>query len=279
MPTSSSTTPPDNRTDSITMLNNATLAQLRSLKLKGFADALQQQHEQADSLGLSFDERLALLVEREVYARGDRKRARLLQRAQLKYPTATIEDASFEGVRGIDRPMLMSLALSSWIERGEAVTLAGATGLGKTWLACALAQYACRQGRSALYLRVPRLAEELRILHGAGSFRRWLQQLAKVDVLVLDDWGTGAIDAATRADLLEIIDDRASLRATIITHQLPIEHWHAWLGDPTVADAILDRLMHRCRRFSLEGESRRTGQATRAAAKQQKTVKESSMST
>jgi DNA replication protein DnaC len=148
------------------------------------------------------------------------------------------------------------------------------TGLGKTWLACALAQYACRQGRSALYLRVPRLAEELRILHGSGSFRRWLQQLAKTDVLVLDDWGTGAIDAATRADLLEIIDDRSGQRATVITHQLPIEHWHAWLGDPTVADAILDRLMQRCRRFNLEGESRRTGQTARAAAKRQKPIKE-----
>ena len=107
-----------------------------------------------------------------------------------------------------------------------------ATGMGKTWLACALAQYTCRQGRSALYLRVPRLAEDLRILHGSGSFRRWLQQLAKTDVLVLDDRGTGAIDAATRADLLEIIDDRSGQRATVITHQLPIEHWHAWLGDP-----------------------------------------------
>ena len=157
------------------MLNNTTIAQLRSLKLVGFADALQQQHEQADCLDLSFDERLALLVEREVYARGDRKRVRLLQQAQLKYPSATLEDASFEGIRGMDRSALMGLALSTWIERGETVTLAGATGLGKTWLACALAQYACRQGRSALYLRVPRLAEDLRILHGAGSFRRWLQ--------------------------------------------------------------------------------------------------------
>lgn len=249
------------------MLNNATIAQLRALKLQGFADALQQQHDQADCLGLSFDERLALLVEREVYARGDRKRTRLLQRAQLKYPTATLEDASFEGIRGIDRAALMGLALSTWIERGETICFAGATGLGKTWLACALAQYACRQGHSALYLRVPRLAEELRILHGAGSFRRWLQQLAKVDVLVLDDWGTGPIDAATRADLLEMIDDRSAQRATIITHQLPIEHWHAWLGDPTVADAILDRLMQHCRRFSLDGESRRTGRAARAPTK------------
>jgi DNA replication protein DnaC len=256
------------------MLNNATLAQLRALKLQGFADALQQQHDQADCLGLSFDERLALLVEREVYARGDRKRARLLQRAQLKYPSATLEDASFEGIRGIDRAALMGLALSTWIERGETVCLAGATGLGKTWLACALAQYACRQGHSALYLRVPRLGEELRILHGSGSFRRWLQQLAKIDVLVLDDWATGAIDAATRADLLEMIDDRSAQRATIITHQLPVEHWHAWLGDPTVADAILDRLMQRCRRFSLEGESRRTGRAMRAAGKSKSAAQE-----
>lgn len=258
---------PLNDLKALSMLNQTTIAQLRALKLQGFADALQQQHEQADCLSLSFDERLALLVEREVYARNDRKRERLLQRAALKYPTASIEEASFEGVRGIDRAALVALALSTWVERGETLTFAGATGLGKTWLACALAQYACRQGRSALYLRVPRLAEELRILHGSGGFRRWLQQLAKTDVLVLDDWGTGAIDAGTRADLLEIIDDRASQRATIITHQLPIEHWHAWLGDATVADAMLDRLMQCCRRFHLEGESRRTGQAARAAAK------------
>ncbi len=257
------------------MLNHATVTQLRSLKLQGFADALQHQQEQAACLDLSFDERLALLVDREVHARGDRKRTRLLQRAQLKYPTATLEDVTFEGVRGIDRTTLMALALSTWIERGETVTFAGATGLGKTWLACALAQYACRQGRSALYLRVPRLAEEMRILHGAGSFRRWLLHLAKIDVLVLDDWGTGSIDAATRADLLEIVDDRVGQRATIITHQLPIEHWHAWLGDPTIADAMLDRLMHHCRRFNLEGESRRTRSTpNRAAGKQQKPSQE-----
>lgn len=255
------------------MMNNTTVTQLRSLKLQGFADALQQQHEQAAGLDLSFDERLALLVDREVHARGDRKRTRLLQRAQLKYPTATVEDASFEGVRGIDRAALMALALSTWVERGETITFAGATGLGKTWLACALAQYACRQGRTALYLRVPRLPEELRVLHGAGTFRRWLQQLAKVDVLVLDDWGTGSIDMTTRADLLEIVDDRVGQRATILTHQLPIEHWHAWIGDATIADAMLDRLMQHCRRFNLEGESRRTRQSLRAAGEQHKEEK------
>lgn len=270
---------PSNQLHPHAMLNNATLTQLRALKLQGFADALQQQQEQADCLNLSFDERLALLVEREIYARGDRKRSRLLQRAQLKYPTATLEDAGFEGVRGIDRSTLMGVALSTWIKRGETLTFSGATGLGKTWLACALAQYACRQGHSALYLRVPRLAEELRILHGAGTFRRWLEQLAKVDVLVLDDWGTGPLDAITRGDLLEVIDDRVGQRATIITHQLPIEHWHAWLGDPTIADAILDRLMQTCRRFNLEGESRRTGKVARASTKSAKTIPEGQTAT
>lgn len=245
------------------MLNNATLTHLRALKLQGFADALEQQLEQTDIQRLSFEERLALLVDREVQARDDRKRTRLLQRAQLKYTTATLEDASFEGVRGIDRSSLMSLALSSWIEQGQTITLSGATGLGKTWLACALGQYACRQGHSVQYLRVPRLAEELRILHASGEFRRWLTQLAKTDVVILDDWATGSIDAATRADLLEIIDDRASVRATIITHQLPIEHWHGWIGDATVADAMLDRLLQRCRRIELQGESRRTAQTAR----------------
>jgi len=243
------------------MLNNATVAHLRALKFHGFADALQQQMTQPDILGLAFEERLALLVDRELHIRSDRKRSRLLQRAQLKYPTATLEDATFDGVAGIDRPTLMSLALSSWVERGETITLGGATGLGKTWLACALGQYACRQGHSVLYLRVPRLGEELRILHGSGGLRKWLLQLAKTDVLVLDDWGTGSIDAATRADLLEIIDDRASLRPTIITHQLPIAHWHGWIGCVTTADAMLDRLLQRCRRFDLEGESRRKHEA------------------
>jgi DNA replication protein DnaC len=265
------------------MLNNATIAHLRALKLPGFADALQQQMTQPDILGLSFEERLALLVDRELHMRNDRKRTRLLQRAQLKYPTATLEDATFDGITGLDRPTLMSLALSSWIERGETITFSGATGLGKTWLACALGQYACRQGHSVLYLRVPRLGEELRILHGSGGLRKWLLQLAKTDVLVLDDWGTGgSIDATTRADLLEIIDDRASLRPTIITHQLPIAHWHGWIGCATTADAILDRLMQRCRRFELEGESRRKNEAQalgRAAARPRKAPsQENSMS-
>lgn len=251
------------------MLDHATLANLRALRMIGFADGLQQQMGQPEVLGLCFEERLALLVDREVNARGDRKRARLLQQAQLKYPSATLEDAEFTEIRGIDRRTFTSLALSDWIKHGHTVLFSGATGVGKTWLACALGQYACRHGHSVLYVRVPRMAEELRVLHGSGGFGKWLIQLARTDVLILDDWGSGSIDATLRADLLEIVDDRAGQRATIITHQLPVEHWHGWIGDATIADAILDRLMQRVHRFTLEGESRRTG-AKKASAKSTK---------
>lgn len=239
------------------MLNQATLDQLRTLKLQGFVDELQQQAAHPGSLTLSFDERLALLVQREVLLREDRKRTRLLQRAKLKYAQAAIEDLDTRPGRGFDRATLIGLATSSWVEHGNTVLLTGPTGVGKTWLACALAQHACRAGRSSLYLRVPRLSEELRALHASGGFSQWLQALAKTDVLVLDDWGVAALEPSMRTDLLEIIDDRAALKATIITTQLPVDHWHAWIGDPTIADAILDRLTQRIHRINLTGESMR----------------------
>lgn len=249
------------------MLDNATVANLNTLKLPGFAEGLQQQMAQPECLAMTFEERLALLVDRELAVRGDRKRVRLLQNARLKYPEASIENAEFGDVRGIDRRALTTLALSGWIDRGDSILLGGPTGVGKTWLACALGQYACRQGHSVLYQRVPRLPEELRALHASGGFGKWLIQLARTDVLILDDWAASSIDALTRGDLLEIIDDRASQRATIITHQLPVEHWHGWIGDATIADAILDRIMQRVHRFELQGESRRTSAARKAPAK------------
>ena len=238
------------------MMHN-TLAQLRTLKLDGLAAGLEEQLAQANMSALSFEERLALLVDRETHHRNDRKLVRLLQQARLKYGQATIEDIDTRPSRGVDRRVVMSLALGDWVDSGHSVLITGATGSGKSWLACALAQYACRRGKSALYQRVPRLQEELRIRHGSGAFGKWLVQLAKIDVLLLDDWGMGAIDSATRSDLLEIIDDRAANKATIITSQLPIEHWHAWIGDATIADAILDRIMQRNHRFTLTGESLR----------------------
>jgi len=234
-----------------------TIEQLHELRLPGMVAGLQEQLSQAGMTALSFEERLSLLVDREVHWRNDKRLARLLKNAKLKYSQASIEDMNTSVGRGLERKAVMSLALGDWIASGHSVLITGATGVGKSWLACALAQYACRRGHSAFYQRVPRLNEELRIRHGNGTFGKWLLQLAKTDVLLLDDWGMSGIDGQTRADLLEIIDDRAANKATIITSQLPIEHWHAWIGDATIADAMLDRLMQRHHRFTLTGESLR----------------------
>ncbi len=239
------------------MMMNTTIEQLRNLRLPGMVSGLQEQLTQAGMTALSFEERLTLLVDREVHWRNDKRQARLLKAARLKYSQASIEDLNTSAGRGLERKAVMSLALGEWIESGHSVLITGATGVGKSWLACALAQYACRRGHSALYQRVPRLGGELRIRHGNGTFGKWLLQLAKTDVLLLDDWGMAGIDSQTRADLLEIIDDRAANKATIITSQLPIDHWHAWIGDATIADAMLDRLMQRHHRFTLTGDSLR----------------------
>ncbi len=252
------------------MMMHTTLAQLRTLKLDGLATGLEEQLTQAGMAAMSFEERLALLVDREVHCRKDRKLLRLLKNAHLKYAQAAIEDIDARSGRGIDRREVMSLALGDWVSAGHSVLITGPTGAGKSWLACALAQYACRRGYSAVYQRVPRLKEELRIRHGSGAFGKWLLQLAKTDVLVLDDWGMGAIDSTTRSDLLEIIDDRAANRATIITSQLPVEHWHSWIGDATIADAILDRILQRNHRLTLTGDSLRTERPK--TSKKEKTI-------
>jgi DNA replication protein DnaC len=247
------------------MMMNNTLAQLRELKLVGMASAVEEQLSSSASTALCFEERLALMVDREVNYRGDKRRAALLNKAGLKYAQACIEDVDGRAGRGFERSAMMSLALSRWVEDGTPILVTGPTGSGKSWLACALAQYACRRGHSALYLRTPRLAEELRILHGNGGFSRWLAAVARTDVLVLDDWGLAALDGPTRSDLMEVIDDRAGTRSTIVTSQLPVEHWHAWIGDATVADAILDRLLSRSHRLVLKGESMRPRKAASAA--------------
>lgn len=249
------------------MLNQHTLNQLHHLRLSGMARALEEQWTLPACHSLSFDERLGLLLDRENAWRDNKRLERLRKHAKLKYSGACLEDLDRRHSRGLDERLLSSLANGEWIRQQHNLLLTGPTGVGKTWLACALGNQACRQGHSTLYIRTPRLLEQLRIAHGDGSFGRTLQQLAKVDVLILDDWGLAPLEENGRHDLLEVIDDRATNRSTILTSQLPVDHWHAWINDPTVADALLDRLVHNAYRVVMKGESlrRKTTEETAAS--------------
>lgn len=238
------------------MLIQPTLDALNALKLHGMAAALSEQMTQSAAQGLSFEERIGLLVEREAVFRENRRLTRLLQQAQLK-ERACLEDLDFRARRGLDRAHIATLTACDWIRVGQNLLIQGATGCGKTFLACALAHQACRQGLSALYVRAPRLFEELTLAHADGSFRKRLAGLAKTSLLVIDDFAISPLGARERGDLLEILDDRIGARATLITSQLPVEHWYEYIGDPTLADAILDRLLHSARTLTLEGESMR----------------------
>jgi DNA replication protein DnaC len=241
------------------MLTNPTIETLKSLKLQGLLEALEEQQRTPPVQALSFEERLALLVDRERLWRENQRRTRLLRGARLKVVAASVEDIDYKAARGLDKRQIATLATGEWIRRAQNLLITGATGSGKTWIACALAQQTCRQGRSVLYWRVPRLIEELRIAHGDGSYIRFLKTLSKASLIVLDDWGLTALSVQDRADLLEILDDRVNTGSTLIASQLPVEAWHAYLGEPTLADAILDRLVHQSHRIELKvpGESMR----------------------
>ena len=242
------------------MLKHPTLDKLHALKLTGMAAALADQVATPDIQELSFEERLGLLVDRETTERENRRMASRLRQAKLRH-TASLEDLDYRNPRGLDKGLIQTLAACQWVREHLNILITGPTGVGKTWLACALAHKACREGHTAHYVRLTRLLRELSIAKGDGQYAKLLANLAKVDVLILDDWGLMKLNAENRRDLLEVLEDRHGRRSTIATSQLPMDQWHDVIGDATLADAILDRLVHNAYKINLRGESMRKTQS------------------
>jgi len=238
------------------MLHQETVEKLYAMKLNGMADAFKEQLLQPDLYDLPFEERFTLLVDRQWTWKEDRRMKRLLKNAKLKI-NGCIEDIDFKTPRGIDKSVILRLANGDWIKRTQNIIITGPTGVGKTYLACAIANRACRMGYSAFYIRAPRLFQELAIARGDGSYPKIMKKLLKTNVLVIDDLGLAPMSATERRDLLEVIEDRHGLASTIVATQLPITSWHENIRDPTIADAILDRLIHNAHKINLKGESMR----------------------
>jgi len=242
------------------MLMQPTIDGLKTLKLFGMLKALETQMELADAKSLSFEERIGLLVDSELTARNNRRLQARLKNAKLPQ-AATIDDIDLRGNRGVDRAELASLASSDWVVRNQNVIIIGPTGVGKSHLACALAEKACRDGFTVYFDRVSRMFQELAVARADGTYTKHLDTIARKDLLVIDDFGLFPLTEEQRQDLLEITEDRYGHRSTLITTQLPIEHWHEVIGEPTIADAILDRVVHNSHKLRLKGESRRKDKA------------------
>lgn len=244
---------------------HALLDQLSDLKLSAMSRAFEEQLADPEIVELSFEERLGLLLDRESTERASRRLTLRLRQAKLRYPQAVPEDLDLRAKRGLDRAQIHKLRTCFWIEERLNLLLTGKTGTGKTFLGCALAHQACREGYTVIYRRLPQLFRELSIARGDGSHRRFLQRLQRTRLLVLDDWGLHPFGDAERRDLYEILEDRFDLQSTLVISQLPVDTWHQALGDPTLADAILDRLIHAAYRIDLKGPSQRKERARLAA--------------
>jgi len=238
------------------MLHHPTLDKLNALKFTGMSAALTEQLSLQGIEDLAFEERLGLLVDREITERNNRRLTTRLRHARLKQ-SACMEDIDYRSPRGLDKSVVLRLADCHWVKERLNVLLTGPTGVGKTWLACALAHKACQSGYTAIYCRLPRLLQSLPLARGDGSYAKLMTRLARTDVLVLDDWGLSKLNAEQRRDLLEILEDRHGARSTVVTSQIPLDQWHELIGDPTLADAILDRLVHNAYKLNLKGESLR----------------------
>lgn len=241
------------------MLIHPTLEKLHVLKLSGMAKALEEQLQMSDLGALTFEERLGLLVDRETTERRNRKLRTSLKKAKLRI-MASLEEVDYRAPRGLDKSLMLQLSSCQWIGDHHNVLITGPTGVGKSFVACSLGHKACREGYRTLYFRLPRLLQELSMARGDGRYGRVLANLAKTDLLVIDDWGLTTLDDQGRRDILEILEDRYNVRSTVVTSQLPVSHWHEVVGDPTLADAILDRLVHNAYKISLKGESMRKKQ-------------------
>jgi DNA replication protein DnaC len=242
------------------MLTHPTLEKLQALRLTGMAKGLEEQLQMTGVEELGFAERLGLLVDREMTERESRRLKDRLAKARLRQ-AAAVEDVDLRAPRGLDRSLFLSLCSCQWVSQHLNVLITGPTGAGKSFLACALAQKACREGFTALYHRLPRLLPELAMAKSDGRYSKLLAGLARADVLVLDDWCLHPLTDANRRDLLEILEDRYGSRSTVVTSQLPVASWHEAIGDATLADAVLDRLVHNAYELKLKGESRRKHKA------------------
>jgi len=238
------------------MLVHPTLDKIEQLRLFGMAKALREQFQNQQATALNFEERLGLLIDREMTERENKRLVTRLKTAKLRV-SAAIEDIDFRQPRGLDKSLILSLTSNQWVTEHHNLLIIGPTGVGKSYLACALSHKACRDGHVVLYQRLPRLLEELALSHHDGRYRKLMKSLLKADLLVLDDFGLAPLTTEQQRDLLEIIEDRYDRRSTLVTSQLPVKHWRDILADPTLADAIMDRLVHNAYKIELKGESMR----------------------